>query len=102
MPDESPLIVAIDRAIVLVRRARQAALVRHDGQPADVELESLASDLARARGDASATGRVDPAWMRDTIRGAASWLPESDITLLASLGAIARANRPTSPSTSER
>ena len=93
MPDESSLFVSIDRALAVVRGFRSARLVRQDGLPATDDLRQLAAELQHLRVVVRAGGRIDPAWMAELIRGAAAWLPESDIAILAALGAIARAGR---------
>ena len=76
---------AIDRAI-----AGADAMHTADGEPAAPRLARLRDAIVAERVAALARGRVDPAWVRDTVRDVAAWTPESELTLLAALGGIAR------------
>ena len=65
-----------------------------DGDSAAPQLAHLRAELESARLATLESG-VPPesTWLQQTIRWVTDWAPESDITLLASLGAIARAAR---------
>ena len=97
MTDRSAaLAAALDDAAAAVRRARTRRMKTRGGDPADGELDRLQEKLDSARA-AAARGDLDREWLRLVIRWVAGWAPEDDITLLASLGALARAAS-TSPS----
>jgi hypothetical protein len=78
---------AIDAAVRIVDIALQSDMQTLTGEPAAAALERLRARLVRMRDQ----GVVDPDELRHMIRGVASWAPDDDVTLLASLGAIARA-----------
>lgn len=64
------------------------------GDSANPQLAHLRAELETARLAALETGAPpDAAWLQQTIRWVTDWAPESDLTLLASLGAIARAGK---------
>lgn len=92
---QNPLAAAFDNALRQVERARSSGMRTSAGGPAAERLAQLGAELAAQRDAAQQRGTVDPAWIRDVIRSVAEWAPESDITLLMSLGAIAR-HRPAS------
>jgi hypothetical protein len=77
---------AIDAAVRAVDKALVSEMQTARGEPATHYLEQLRADLL-AMGD---RGVVDPDELRTMIRSVADWAPEDDVTLLASLGAIAR------------
>ena len=83
--------IAFQRALEVVDRAVLSNLIAADGEPAAPHLERLRARLIAERDIAIARGSVDPVWVRSVVRWVAEWAPESDITLLAALGAIARA-----------
>ena len=78
---------AIDAAVRAVDEALAGEMHTTEGEPAAPQLERLRARLVRMRDQ----GAVDPDELRHMIRGVASWAPDDDVTLLASLGAIARA-----------
>ena len=80
---------AIDAAVRAVDTALAKEMQGTDGEPAASHLERLRHRLVRMRD----RGTVDPDELRHMIRSVASWAPEDDVTLLGSLGAIARAGR---------
>ena len=57
-----------------------------------VELERLRADLHAQRAAALEAGGVDPEWVRRTVRRVVEWTPETELALVAALGAIARAS----------
>lgn len=86
---------AFERALAVVDRSVAAGLRAADGEPAAPHLERLRARLIAERDLAIARGSIDPVWVRSVVRWVAEWAPESDIALLAALGAIARAKRQT-------
>ena len=78
---------AIDAAVRVVDIALESEMQTTTGEPAAAALERLRARLVRMRDQ----GVVDPDELRHMIRGVATWAPEDDVTLLGSLGAIARA-----------
>jgi hypothetical protein len=78
---------AIDAAVRIVDVALQGEMRTLAGEPAAPQLERLRARLIRIRD----RGVVDPDELRHMIRSVATWAPEDDVTLLGSLGAIARA-----------
>lgn len=82
---------AFDRAVDQVDRALAAGMRTGAGEPAAPELARLRTALVAEREAAVARGGVDRDWVRDTVRAVAAWTPESELSLLAALGGIARA-----------
>jgi hypothetical protein len=78
---------AIDAAVRIVDIALQSDMQTLTGEPAAAALERLRADLLAMR----ERGAVGADELRALIRGVAAWAPEDDVTLLGSLGAIARA-----------
>ncbi|HEU4747079.1 MAG TPA: hypothetical protein VFS56_01160 [Gemmatimonadaceae bacterium] len=54
------------------------------------QLGQLEFRLRAERAKALARGTVDRDWVRDTVRWVVEWMPESDLTVIAALGRIAR------------
>ena len=86
------LSAAFDHALRQVDGAD--AMHTADGEPAGPRLARLRDAIVAERDAALSRGQVDPAWVRDTVRDVAAWTPESELTLLAALGGIARVKRP--------
>ena len=78
---------AIDAAVRVVDIALQGEMQTLSGEPAASHLERLRIRLVAMREQ----GAVDADELRHMIRSVATWAPEDDLTLLGSLGAIARA-----------
>jgi hypothetical protein len=78
---------AIDAAVGAVDRAMAKEMQTANGEPAASHLERLRIRLVAMR----ERGAADADELRHMIRSVASWAPEDDVTLLGSLGAIARA-----------
>jgi hypothetical protein len=83
----SDLHTAIDAAVRAVDKALANDMQGADGESAASHLERLRIRLVAMRD----RGAVDPDELRHMIRSVASWTPEDDVTLLATLGVIARA-----------
>jgi hypothetical protein len=82
------LMNALDGAVRATENALDNDMRTLDGRPAAPALERLRQDLLGMR----ARGVVGADELRTMIRDVASWAPEDDVTLLAALGVIARAN----------
>lgn len=54
------------------------------------QLGQLEFRLKAERAKALERGAVDPDWVRMTVRWVVEWVPESDLTIIAALGRIAR------------
>jgi hypothetical protein len=84
---ERELRAAIDAAMRAVDRALENDMQAVDGEPAASHLERLRIRLVAMRD----RGTVDADELRHMIRSVASWAPDDDVTLLGTLGGIARA-----------
>jgi hypothetical protein len=78
---------AIDAALRAVDKALANDMQTADGESAASQLERLRIRLAAMRD----RGAVDADELRHMIRSVANWAPQEDVTLLGTLGAIARA-----------
>jgi hypothetical protein len=84
------LATAFDRAIQAIERAQSAGMLTLGGKPATQQLGKLHADILSHRDECVARGVVDAEWIRGLVRSVADWAPESDVSLLSTLGAIAR------------
>ena len=82
--------IAFDAAIDQAQRAAAEGMVALDGSPAREQLGQLEFRLQTERAKALERGAVDRDWVQKTIRWVVEWTPESDLTILAALGRIAR------------
>lgn len=96
MTDNPQLDEAFNAAIESVRNSRAAGLTCVDGSSAETNLERLEKELAEERARALQRGSIDKEWFQKTVRWLVEWVPETDLTLIAGLGAIARA-KPSRP-----
>jgi len=87
----SELELAFDAAIAQTRKYLDAGLAAANGESARPRLEKLDIDLQQQRDRAVETGAIDQQWLQTTVREIVNWLPESELTLIAALGRIARA-----------
>ncbi|MFN2637500.1 MAG: hypothetical protein ABR585_10770 [Gemmatimonadaceae bacterium] len=90
MARQSDLAAAFDLAIDQVQRAIAAGMVTISGEPARAQLESLRQNLEAERPKAIERGKVNLDWFQTTLRWVVEWAPETDLTLIAALGKIAR------------
>lgn len=88
---DSRTLTALDSVRRQIRRARKAGMRTVEGSDATEHLDRLAAEIARQTELVSNGSSVDPAWLRDTIRWVATWVPAADLNLLGALGAVARA-----------
>jgi len=82
---------AFDGALEEVKRARDKGMTTLAGTPAEPELDQLATELRAERARAVERGRVDREWFQKTLKWVVSWVPESDLKVIAALGRIVRA-----------
>jgi hypothetical protein len=81
---------AFAEAIEETRKCLAAASMAVDGKGARPELERLTNDLELERDRAVERGSVDREWIQTTVRWLVEWVPDSDLTLIAAIGKIAR------------
>ena len=86
---------AFDEALTHVERSLAGGMETSDGTPAKPQLEKLKRELKAQRADALERGDVDREWFQNTVRWIVDWIPDTDLTLIASLGRIVRAVPPT-------
>jgi hypothetical protein len=67
------------------------------GKSAAAHLEKLRQELTLERARALERGGFDREWFQKTVRDLIEWAPETELSLVAALGRIARA-APTAPS----
>lgn len=91
MRPHDDLAAAFDDALGQVERALAGGMATRDGGPARPQLERLRGEIEAQRHVAAAAGVPDPIWVRRTVRWVAGWAPETELSLLAALGRIARA-----------
>ena len=86
---------AFDAAILATRRERSSGMTCADGSSATANLDQLEHELIEAKARSLQNGSVDKEWFQRTVRWLVDWVPESELTLIAALGGIIRANSPT-------
>jgi len=79
-----------DEALRLANKALSGALETIDVEEARPKLEALAAELLAERDRAVQRGSVDREWIQKTVRWMVEWVPDSDLTLIAAIGRIAR------------
>jgi hypothetical protein len=94
MADDRDFEIAFDAAIEQVQRAISAGLTADDGRSITDKLGQLEFRLRNERASAIERRGVDREWVQKTIRWVVEWVPESDLTILAALGRIARLASP--------
>ena len=90
MANKSELESAFDSAIAQTRIRTETGMKTATGDDARAQLEKLQQELLGARENAIATGTINREWLQKTVRWVADWAPETDLTLIAALGRIAR------------
>jgi hypothetical protein len=88
---QSGLANAFDAALAQVERLIHADMRTADGNSARSKLEELEKQLKRERAKAVELSSVDREWFQKTVRWVVEWVPDDELTLIAALGAIARA-----------
>jgi hypothetical protein len=84
---------ALDAALDAVTRAERRGLRNRQDEPAAQELERLREALAAERARVGNGGETSPAVLGELVREVAAWTPDSEIKLLAALGAVVQAAR---------
>jgi hypothetical protein len=79
-----------DAALDQVQRIAATGLVTPEGHSVVERLGQLEFRLRAERAKAVEQGRISAEWVRQTIRWVVEWMPESDLTVIAALGRIAR------------
>lgn len=87
---------AFDDAITQVGKCIRGGMKAVSGEPAKPYLLKLEGDLKAERERAVQRGIVDREWLQSTVRQLVEWVPESELTLIAAMGRIARVG-PTTP-----
>lgn len=82
---------AFDTALRHVQRSISSGMKTSGGSSARPQLEALQTELTRERAKALDLGIVDRDWLQKTVRSVVEWVPDTDLTLVAALGRIARA-----------
>ena len=88
---QSDLENAFDDALAHVARLIRADMRTADGDSARTQLEELEKQLKRERAKAVERRTVDREWFQKTVRWVIEWVPDDELTLVAALGAMARA-----------
>lgn len=88
---QSNLENAFDAALAHVKRLIRTDMKTADGNSARTQLEELEKELKRERAKAVERRTVDREWFQKTVRWVVEWVPDDELTLVAALGAIARA-----------
>jgi hypothetical protein len=87
---------AFDAAIAQTRKSIKSGMKAVGGESAGPYLEKLEQELKLERARALARGAVDREWFQRTVRRLIEWVPETELTLIAALGRVARAAPTTS------
>ena len=87
---------AFDAAIAQARACSQTRMKAVGGEAASPYLRTLEEELKLERARALERGAIDREWFQKTVRWLVVWVPETELTLVAALGRIARA-MPTGP-----
>ena len=82
---------AFDAAIAQTRKSFKDGMKTIGGESAAPYLEKLREELTLERTRALERGSVDGEWFQKTVRGLIEWAPETELSLVAALGRIARA-----------
>jgi hypothetical protein len=82
---------AFDAAITQARKCFKARMLAVGGEAAGPYLRKLEEELKLERARAWDRGSVDREWFQKTVRWLVEWVPETELTLVAALGRIARA-----------
>lgn len=82
---------AFDAAIKATTKCRAAGMKCLDDSSAAANLQKLEDELAAERDRAVSRGSIDQEWFQKMVRWLVEWVPETELTLIAALGRIARA-----------
>jgi hypothetical protein len=82
---------AFDAAIAQAQKSIKTGMKTLAGEPAGPYLTKLKEELLLERARAVKRGAIDREWFQRTVRGLVEWVPETELTLIAAMGRIARA-----------
>ena len=82
---------AFDSCLTEIRKASQRRMTTVTGASAESKLETIEAEVSAERSRALERGFVDRDWFQSTVKWMVEWLPETELTLIAALGRIARA-----------
>lgn len=85
---------AFDEAIAHAQRCLADGMATINGDDARPQLERLVEELNVERARAVERRAIDRVWVQRTVRWLVEWAPDSDLTLIAGLGRIARVSGP--------
>jgi len=85
---------AFDKALTQVQRSIASEMKTSGGSSARPQLEKLEREITAQRTKAVEGGTVDREWLQRTVRWVVEWVPDTDMTLVAALGRIARTAPP--------
>lgn len=91
--------LAFDLALARVERLLANDMKTAKGVSARAQLEKLEKELKKERALALERQTVDRDWLQKTVRWVIEWVPDSELALVAALGAIVRAAPSTTSST---
>ncbi len=94
MTSKNEIETAFDAALDQVTRAATTGLLAPDGRSVLEQLGQLEFRLRTERAKVLKRGTIDRDWVQKTVRWVVEWMPESNLTIIAALGRIARI-RPT-------
>lgn len=95
MARNQDLEVAFREALTHIERSLAGGMRTMNGDSARPQLERLERELRLQRDHARNRGTVDRDWFQQTVRWVTEWVPDTEITLIATLGRIVRAGPPT-------
>jgi len=90
MTSKNEIETAFDAALDQVARAATTGLSAPDGRSVLEQLGQLEFRLRTERAKALERGTTDRDWVQKTVRWVVEWMPESNLTIIAALGGIAR------------
>lgn len=93
MTSTPDLLRTLDAALDVIERAGRRGLRTRNDEPATQELDRLRLAMAAERERVRNGEPADVARLGDIIRDVAAWTPDSEVKLLAALGAVAQAAR---------
>ena len=91
MATTAELETAFHAAIAQTRKSLRAGMKTIAGEPAAAHLQKLEQELTLERARVLERGGVDREWFQKTVRDLIEWAPETELSLVAALGRIARA-----------
>ena len=93
MSDRPSVLRALYAALEVVARAERRGMRTRADAPAEAELARLRDGLATERERVRHGDPADVDALGDLVRDVAAWTPDSELKLLAALGAVVQAAR---------